>query len=129
VAPDYFFCAAFWLVANERLGSASSWWEEHAWYSDPLARARLPIARAREAEPEARRRPCGQRLCHPAAGSVANRRGTAELLLRAGHRVAEVALDSSGVFEFADLAEGLYTLQLPTPTTAKRCCCSRGSAR
>lgn len=114
VAPDYFFCAAFWLVANERLGSASSWWEEHAWYSDRWPGGQLPIVRALQAEPKKARALAGNASAILLRGSVANVRGAAQLcLLRAGHRVAEVALDSTGVFEFADLAEGLYVLQIP----------------
>ena len=52
-APDYYFCTAFWLLANRELGSSSDWWEGHAWYSERWPGGALPIVRALRAEPKA----------------------------------------------------------------------------
>jgi hypothetical protein len=55
-APDYYFCTAFWLLANRELGSSSNWWEGHAWYSDRWPGGTLPIVKALRAEPKVVRR-------------------------------------------------------------------------
>lgn len=51
-APDYYFCTAFWLLANAQLGSTSSWWETHAWYSERWPGGALPLVFALKAEPK-----------------------------------------------------------------------------
>ncbi|HRW06029.1 MAG TPA: carboxypeptidase-like regulatory domain-containing protein [Caldilineaceae bacterium] len=55
-APDYYFCTAFWLLANAQLGSTSSWWETHAWYSDRWQGGALPLVFALKSEPKVARR-------------------------------------------------------------------------
>jgi len=55
VAPDYYFCTAFWLLGNAQLGSTSSWWESHAWYSDRWPGGALPLTFALKSEPKVAR--------------------------------------------------------------------------
>ncbi len=55
-APDYYFCTAFWLLANYNLGSWAPEWEGHAWYSSRWPEGRLPIVDALKAEPKQVRR-------------------------------------------------------------------------
>ncbi len=55
-APDYYFCTAFWLLANYNLGSWAPEWEGQAWYSNRWPEGRLPIVDALKAEPKQVRR-------------------------------------------------------------------------
>ncbi|MGQ9839477.1 MAG: MSCRAMM family protein [Anaerolineae bacterium] len=55
-APDYYFCTAFWLLANYNLGSWAPEWEGQAWYSSRWPEGRLPIVDALKAEPKQVRR-------------------------------------------------------------------------
>jgi hypothetical protein len=113
-APDYYFCTAFWLLGNERLGSTSAWWEGHAWYSDRWPGGALPVARALQAEPKIPRVEVEAPPRITLRGSVANLGAQRSLTLaRDGVEVAHCTLDSTGIFEFSDLADGLYLLRLP----------------
>ncbi|MBK8048403.1 MAG: hypothetical protein IPK16_15575 [Anaerolineales bacterium] len=115
LAPDYYFCTAFWLVANELLGSTSPWWETHAWYSDRWPHGALPVARALQAEPKVAR--IG---VEPAVGVsvmlygvVAQAPERSVVRLEAnGKLVARTELDEAGRFEMADLAPGDYMLRV-----------------
>lgn len=51
-APDYYFCTAFWLLANYNLGHWAPEWEGAAWYSGRWPNGRLPIVDALKAEPK-----------------------------------------------------------------------------
>lgn len=126
-APDYYFCTAFWLVANERLGSASSWWEGHAWYSDRWPGGALPIVRALQAEPKVPRSR-GEDIAHiTLRGSIANLGDRHTLLLeRDGVEVAQIQLDRTGLFEFSDLPDGVYTLRLPEANFSEEITLERG---
>lgn len=126
-APDYYFCTAFWLLANEQLGSTSNWWEGQAWYSDRWPDGALPIVRALQAEPKmahVRAEPLPRITLR---GSVANvsRRYTLRLE-RDGIEVAQYPLDSTGHFEFADLPDGLYLLRLPEAHYSEEVTLQRG---
>ncbi|HHY58688.1 MAG TPA: carboxypeptidase regulatory-like domain-containing protein [Chloroflexi bacterium] len=113
-APDYYFCTAFWLLANERLGSTSSWWEGHAWYSDRWPGGALPVTRALQAEPKTPRLGVEPPPRITLRGSVANLGAQRTLILaRDGVEVAQQTLDNTGIFEFTDLADGEYVLRLP----------------
>ena len=114
-APDYYFCSAFWLLANEELGSTSTWWESHAWYSTRWPGGTLPAVRALQAEPKA------ARLGVTAAalpgvtlrGTVAHAGERAVLLVEQNDLVlVRTLLDAGGRFEVADLAPGPYTLRV-----------------
>jgi hypothetical protein len=56
-APDYYFCTAFWLLANEALESDRPLAEEEAWYSNVWPQQTLPIVPALKAEPKRARLP------------------------------------------------------------------------
>lgn len=126
-APDYYFCTAFWLIANERLGSTSSWWESHAWYSDRWPGGMLPIVRVLQAEPKTARIR-GEDLAHiTLRGSVANLGSRRTLLLeRDGVEVEHATLDSTGIFEFPDLPDGVYVLRLPEANFSEEVTLQRG---
>ena len=49
-APDYFFCASFWLLANQALDSSRSARENDAWYSPDHPDGVLPIVPVLQAE-------------------------------------------------------------------------------
>jgi hypothetical protein len=126
-APYYYFCTAFWLIANERLGSTSSWWEGHAWYSDRWPGGMLPIVRVLQAEPKiARIR--GEDIARiTLRGSVANLGSRRTLLLeRDGIEVEHATLDSTGIFEFPDLPDGVYVLRLPEANYSEEVTLQRG---
>jgi len=126
-APDYYFCTAFWLIANERLGSTSSWWEGHAWYSDRWPGGILPIVRALQAEPKSARI-VGEDIARiTLRGSVANLGERRTLLLeRDGIEIEHAALDSTGIFEFPDLPDGVYLLRLPEANYSEEVTLQRG---
>jgi hypothetical protein len=126
-APDYYFCTAFWLIANERLGSTSSWWEGHAWYSDRWPGGSLPIVRALQAEPKIARIRGEDVAAITLRGSVANLGERRTLLLeRDGIEVEHATLDSTGIFEFRDLPDGLYLLRLPEANFSEEITLQRG---
>lgn len=49
-APDYFFCSAFWLLANQALDSSRPARENDAWYSPEHPDGSLPIVPVLKAE-------------------------------------------------------------------------------
>lgn len=49
-APDYFFCASFWLLANQLLESSQPARENDAWYSQEHPNGVLPIVPVLQAE-------------------------------------------------------------------------------
>lgn len=116
-APDYYFCTAFWLVANEQLGSSSSWWESSAWFSDRWPGGALPIVRALQAEPKR------ARIAPPAPPAITLRgvvAGTGDVgalpravvLEKDGVAVARTTLDEASQFELGGLVPGRYELVL-----------------
>jgi len=120
-APDYYFCTAFMLIANEQLGSSSHWWEGHAWYSRRWPGGVLPIVKALRAEPKALRRwqqrqPVGTRiLLHGTVHNTGARdlAGLEIVLDRNGLEQARVTVDNFGRYAFPDLLPGSYILRIP----------------
>ncbi|MCB0060733.1 MAG: carboxypeptidase regulatory-like domain-containing protein, partial [Caldilineaceae bacterium] len=115
-APDYYFCSAFWLLANAQLGSTSSWWETHAWYSDQWPDGTLPVVLALKAEPKIARHWHGTVAEDLVTlhGTVAHAGEYRTVLLHKGDvEVARTILDSHSRYRFAELAPGAYTIQLP----------------
>ncbi len=51
-APDYYFCTAFWILANHELGSTSDQWEKQAWLSSAWDGGKLPVVDALRALPK-----------------------------------------------------------------------------
>ncbi|MEM7538414.1 MAG: carboxypeptidase-like regulatory domain-containing protein [Chloroflexota bacterium] len=123
-APDYYFCTAFWLLANTKLGSSSHWWERHAWYSDLWPSGILPIVHALRAEPKAVRRwqgsgPVGARTT--LRGTVAHGRPNQTIVLeKQGKAVVQTTLDLQNRFTVSDLLPGAYTLRIPLNGTGQQ---------
>ncbi len=123
-APDYYFCTAFWLLANQELGSSSSWWEGHAWYSDRWPGKMLPIARALRAEPKAVRRPQNQSRDE----ATISLRGTVEqanereqiVLEREGREIGQALVDAKGQYLIDGLRPGQYVARLQIAQTFQR---------
>jgi len=115
-APDYYFCTAFWLLANDRLGSKSNWWEGHAWYSDRWAGGSLPLVQALHDEPKSARlwqngAPVGGLAI--VRGTVAHATAETEVVLFQHHEeIARTPLDSNSCYTFTALTPGPYTIQL-----------------
>jgi hypothetical protein len=122
-APDYYFCTAFWLIANAQLGSGSNWWEKHAWYSSRWPGGALPIVSALKAEVKVVRRwhergQVGQKItlrgaAINAVGNVASQLGHDQVvLLQNGRQLGRAVLDANHRFVFYDLTPGRYTLRV-----------------
>ncbi len=115
-APDYYFCTAFWLLANAQLGSTSSWWETHAWYSDRWAGGVLPVVYALKAEPKIARKWRGD-----VAEDLITLQGTVAqageyrtiVLEKNGQEKARVTLDSNSHYVISNLGPGAYLLRIP----------------
>ena len=113
-AADYYFCTAFRLFANAKLGSSSSWWEGQAWYSDRWPSGQLPIVRALRAEPKSVRR---WQDAGP-VGAVAAIHGLVlhghadmgVILAQNGRELRRAQLDDQHRFRFDGLLPGRYTL-------------------
>lgn len=115
-APDYYFCTAFWLLANAQLGSTSSWWETHAWYSDRWAAGVLPIVYALKAEPKVARQwrdDVAEELL-TLHGMVAQAGDYRTIILeKNGQEKARVTLDGNSHYVFEGLGPGSYRLRIP----------------
>ncbi len=114
-APDYYFCTAFWLLANAQLGSTSSWWENHAWYSERWPGGALPTTLALKAEPKVARHwqaVIAQELV-TLYGAVAHAGNLRTVVLeKHGEEVARTLLDDNSSYTFAELAPGAYRLSI-----------------
>jgi hypothetical protein len=113
-APDYYFCTAFWLLANAQLGSSSPWWENHAWYSERWPHGLLPIVWALKAEPKvARRRVTEEGELVTLLGAVAHAGDHRTIVLeRNGVERARTELDAQSRYAFGGLLPGSYMLHL-----------------
>lgn len=124
-APDYYFCTAFWLLGNAQLGSTSSWWETHAWYSDRWRDGALPVVFALKAEPKVARHWHGEIATDLVTvhGAVAHAGSHQQLELYKGNvaqsadsntiAIAKAELDEQSRYQFPHLAPGIYTLRIP----------------
>ncbi len=114
-APEFFFCTAFWLIANRQLGSSSDWWEGHSWYSDRWPNGALPIVRALRAEPKtARRRDAPpDRTTITVRGTVYHAADRRRLTLEQDSvEVAQARLDGDDRFVFVDVVPGSYRVRV-----------------
>lgn len=114
-APDYFFCTAFWLLANAQLGNSSPWWENHAWYSERWPGGALPIVWALKAEPKvARRRQAAEEgELVTLIGAVAHAGNQRVVVLeRNGVERMRVELDPQSRYRMAGLLPGQYVVRL-----------------
>lgn len=123
VAPEYYFCTAFTLIANEQLGSSSVWWEGQAWYSRNWMGGVLPIVKALRAEPK-RLRPQfaeqsveritvhGTVLNLSDASSGVERSRPHIVLDKKGEEHGRTELDEANRYRFPDLLPGIYTVRV-----------------
>lgn len=119
-APDFLFCAAFSVIANQQLGGSSAWWEKFAWYSNRWPGGSLPIVRALRAEPKAARKWQGAAGGAPLLtlrGAVLNRRAGAPerpalILERDGIQMASTLVDPNNRYLLNELGPGNYTLRV-----------------
>lgn len=115
-APDYYFCTAFWLLANYNLGHWAPEWESQAWYSGRWPNGRLPVVDVLKAEPKQARQWRGEAgIAGRVTGSVRGGAGlTVQLAPAEGPlplgwpRTARV--DASGHYEFGDVPLGRYRI-------------------
>jgi hypothetical protein len=118
-APDYLFCVAFAVLANEQLGGTSAWWERFAWYSQRWPGGRLPVVRALQAEPKIVRKwqGNGDGKLISLRGAVLHAHGDQMVVLeREGIQVASAPLDANSRFLMSDLTPGDYTLRIANTT-------------
>jgi hypothetical protein len=114
-AADYYFCTAFWLLANAQLGSSSPWWENHAWYSERWPGGSLPIVTALKAEPKVARRLGAQEQGELVTilGAVAHAGDHRVVVLeRNGVERMRVELDAQSRYQMPGLLPGSYLLRL-----------------
>lgn len=120
-APDYYFCTAFWLLANQQLGSTSTWWESNAWYSERWPGGMLPVVRALQAEPKTARvaqTPVAPRIT--LSGMVANAAANEVLDLELdGRLAARTRLDADSRFSIPELQPGRYLLRIEGSSLAQ----------
>lgn len=116
-APDYYFCTAFWLLGNEKLGSTSTWWENHAWYSDRWPGGSLPVVWSLKAEPKTARHwqsggTAGEliKLVGTVAHAGENRLVVVE---KGGRERARALLDANSRFTIPELLPGNYLVRMP----------------
>ncbi len=115
-APDYYFCTAFWLLANRELGSSSNWWEGHAWYSERWPGGTLPIVRALRTEPKVVRR----WQDHPQDNVRITLRGVVKfavareqvVLEQDGQEISHALVDARGQYLIDGLLPGRYVVRL-----------------
>ncbi|HMN28107.1 MAG TPA: carboxypeptidase-like regulatory domain-containing protein, partial [Caldilineaceae bacterium] len=113
-AADYYFCTAFWLLANAQLGSSSPWWENHAWYSERWPGGALPIVTALKAEPKVARTISAQQgELVTILGAVAHAGDHRVVVLeRNGVERMRVELDAQSRYQMTGLLPGSYVLRL-----------------
>lgn len=147
-APDYYFCTAFWLLANEALESDRPVLEEEAWYSHLWPQQTLPIVPALKAEPKRTRLPQWNQpqpaeraaLDDPMhrvdvsapvrapevaansviAGHVRGGAGASLWLVRSDGVLYRTIARTDGAYRFVDLARGRYTLWVDRPPGSRR---------
>jgi hypothetical protein len=115
-APDYYFCTAFWVLANAGLGSTSSWWENHAWYSERWPGGALPVVWALKSEPKVARRvqALDEGELVTLVGTVAHADQHRTVVLeRNGVERARVELDAQSRYQIKGLLPGRYQVRLP----------------
>ena len=110
-APDYYFCTAFWLLANYNLGHWAPEWEGAAWYSGRWPGEKLPIVDALKAEPKRARVWRGDAgIAGQVSGLVQAGAGLTVRLARADGWTLTARAAADGRFAFADVPLGEYTV-------------------
>jgi len=143
-APDYFFCASFWLLANQLLESSRPARENDAWYSPDHPNGTLPIVPLLQAESKRLRHapqvaspdpmPSAQSgeslIVFTAAGLEGTGQITGKVQGGASVDLRLVSLDSgltlqtiaraNGDYRFIDLPPGRYSLWVEDPPGSRR---------
>ncbi len=113
-APDYYFCTAFWLLANYNLGHWAPEWEGQAWYSGRWPNGRLPVVDVLKAEPKQARQWRGETgVAGRVTGSVRGGTGlTVQLAPMEGASPLgwprTTRVDTDGRYGFSDVPLGRY---------------------
>ncbi|RME81787.1 MAG: carboxypeptidase regulatory-like domain-containing protein [Caldilineae bacterium] len=124
-APPYYFCTAFWLIANAELRAAG--WERHAWYSSRWPGGRLPAVDALAALPKVAR-PVPQEAEQPEPESDIEKSVIAGIVhgypdelvfIRSAGLSAQTMTDEVGRFRFEELPAGEYRLSVPAADVVK----------
>ncbi|MCO6452162.1 MAG: carboxypeptidase regulatory-like domain-containing protein [Caldilineales bacterium] len=121
-APPYYFCTAFWLIANAELRGTG--WEEHAWYSGRWTGGKLPAVDALAALPKVVRpipvvdgeEADGEETPDSANSMIAGvvyGYPNVRVILRSTEFSAETMTDERGVYRFANLPAGTYRVSVP----------------
>ncbi|NOX60523.1 MAG: carboxypeptidase regulatory-like domain-containing protein [Chloroflexi bacterium] len=124
-APPYYFCTAFWLIANAELRGTG--WEHHAWHSNQWPNGRLPAVDALAALPKvARPTPIIEEEADDDAGGSSGPppersviagfvydHPNTRLILRSPAFALQTFTDERGAYRFQDLPAGVYRLAVP----------------
>jgi hypothetical protein len=143
-APDYYFCTAFWLLANELLESDQPVHEWDAWYSQVWPHRMLPVVPAlkfelKRARLTSRVAAAGGRQPPAAVAAeidfAAEQRRTASSvvegqvrggahavvhLVRSDGLLLRTVARADGSYRFVDLAGGRYTVWAEDPPGSRR---------
>ncbi len=120
-APPYYFCTAFWMIANIQLRGLG--WERHAWFSERWPGGKLPAVDALAALPKVARpvpkvkgekggRPksrTGRSVIHGIMYDYPNTR----VFLRSFFVSLQTTTDAEGVYSFEKLPADTYRLSVP----------------
>lgn len=131
-APEYYFCTAFWLIANYHLGHYAAGWESQAWYSIRWPDGKLPIIDALKAEPKKSRPPIVKAKARNSVieGRVLDDGAGRQVILRRGEVVlSTVRTGADGAYRFENLAGGRYTLTIAGTKVVKKGVVTDGRSR
>ena len=120
-APPYYFCTAFWLMANSQLRGQG--WERHAWYSERWPGGKLPTVDALAALPKVTRpipRVKGEKGRGPrrrpkrsVIKGVLYDYPNSRVFLRSYFVSLQTTSDDEGAYAFAKLPPDTYRLSIP----------------
>ena len=126
-APPYYFCTAFWLVANIQLMGLG--WERHAWFSERWPGGKLPAVDALAALPKVARpvpkvegekgsKPKGRAKSSVIQGTLYGYPNT-RVFLRSFFVSLQTTTDAEGVYAFEKLPADTYRLSIPGTDEAR----------
>ncbi len=112
-APDYYFCTAFWLLADEKLGARGAW-ERNAWVSDVWPGGQLPVVGALQELPKKAWVLIGEGGGSKQQSSISGKALGGDgliLRLRSTDYLEDREIEKEE-YTFADLGPGVYTLSV-----------------
>ncbi len=127
-APPYYFCTAFWLIANTQLRGLG--WERHAWYSERWPGGKLPAVDALAALPKVVRpipkvkgekssKPKGRAKRSVIKGILYDYPNT-RVFLRSFFVSLQTTTDAEGVYSFEKLPADTYRLSIPATAEVRQ---------